>query len=372
MGKYCDILVNRWSENVDEVSEVSDAVLIRKRNLGEEIPIKKTKKAIMKWIFVVVIVGVIIYTFRDSAGPILEELKCTAPSVLIGICLMSIIYELIEGGITCILCKQYHPEFKYRWGVGNAMFCSFYRVATLGSGAGIAAIIFLKEHEMEYSKAFGLYMLQYAFHKISIAIFSAIFFALSWGYMIAHYGTYTWLLTVGFIVTMLITIILILFCCSERFHKVVFAILAFFNRKGKHDAEERELRRQCDDLEEASRYLLKKKGMVAGVIGLNLVKLCFWYAIPYLLFAGSGSISLMETMAITALAVMLAAVIPSPAGIGSTELMFITLFTSSVGTGLAGSASLLYRFATFVLPFLLGALVVVHRRIHQKLAEQNL
>lgn len=342
------------------------------RNLREAIPIEKTRKAIVKWIFVVVIVGVIIYTFRDSAGPILEELKHTAPVVLIGICLMSVIYELIEGGITCILCKQYNSEFKYRWGIGNALFCSFYRVATLGSGAGIAALIFLNEHKVEYSKAFGLYMLQYAFHKISIAIYSAIFFVLSWGYMISHYGTYTWLLTVGFLITMIITIILILFCCSERFHKVIFTILAFFNRKGKYDAVEKELRSQCDDLEEASRFLLKKKGMVAGVLGLNLIKHCFWYGIPYLLFVGTGSITLMETMAITSLAVMLAAVIPSPAGIGSTELMFITLFTSSVGTGLAGSASLLYRFATFVLPFLLGAVVVIHRRIHQRQAEKNL
>ncbi len=320
----------------------------------------------------VVLVCAIVYTFRDSAGPILEELTRTAPLVLLGICLMSVIYELIEGGITCILCKQYHPEFKYRWGIGNALFCSFYRVATLGSGAGIAAIIFLKEHKVEYSKAFGLYMLQYAFHKISIAIFSAIFFVLSWGYMIAHYGSYTWILTAGFIITMIITIFLILFCCSEKFHKVVFAIIAFFNRKGKYDAVEKELRSQCDDLEEASRFLLKKKGMVAGVIGLDLIKLCFWYGIPYLLFMGTGSITLMETMAITSLSVMLAAVIPSPAGIGSTELMFITLFTSSVGTGLAGSASLLYRFATFVLPFMLGAVVVIRRRIRQKQAERNL
>ena len=100
---------------------------------------------------------------------------------------------------------------------------------------------------------------------------------------------------------------------------------------------EHQLREQCADLETASKYLLHKKKMVVGVIGLNLLKLCFWYGMPYLLFAGDKNINLVETMAITALSVMLAAVIPAPAGIGSTEFVFTGLFAGIVGTGIAGS-----------------------------------
>ena len=109
-----------------------------------------------------------------------------------------------------------------------------------------------------------------------------------------------------------------------------------------------------------------------GVIGLNLLKLCFWYGMPYLLFAGDKNINLVETMAITALSVMLAAVIPAPAGIGSTEFVFTGLFAGIVGTGIAGSASLLYRFATFVFPFLIGVAVVITRKIRERRAMENL
>ena len=125
-------------------------------------------------------------------------------------------------------------------------------------------------------------------------------------------------------------------------------------------------------MEEASRYLLRKKKMVAAVITLNIVKLCFWYGMPYLLFAGKGNISLVETMAITALSVMLAAVIPTPAGIGSTEFVFTGLFAGIVGTNVAGSASLLYRFATFVFPFLIGAVVVIARVVRKRRADRDL
>ena len=284
----------------------------------------------MKWLFVILIIGAIVYTFRDTAGPILEQLKETTPSVLAGICVMSGIYCLVEALITTVLAKQYNPDFRYQWGIENMFFCSFYRVATLGSGSGVAAIIYLNEHGVDYSKGFGMYMLQYAFHKISIAIYSAIFFFLSWNYMCGHFGAYTWLLLAGYAITMVITLALILFCCSTKFHQLIFAMLDFFNKKGKYDALEHQLREQCADLETASKYLLHKKKMVVGVIGLNLLKLCFWYGMPYLLFAGDKNINLVETMAITALSVMLAAVIPAPAGIGSTEFVFTGLFAGIV------------------------------------------
>ena len=87
----------------------------------------------MKWLFVILIIGAIVYTFRDTAGPILEQLKETTPSVLAGICVMSGIYCLVEALITTVLAKQYNPDFRYQWGIENMFFCSFYRVATLGS-----------------------------------------------------------------------------------------------------------------------------------------------------------------------------------------------------------------------------------------------
>lgn len=322
----------------------------------------------MKWIFVLVILGVIVYTFRDSAGPIWEQMKKTTPVVMLGICIMTVLYHLVEGGITAILAKQYNPDFTWGMGISNAFFCSFYRVATLGSGSGIAAIVYLGDHGVEYSRGFGLYMLQYAYHKISIALYSAIFFVVSWTYMWSHFNDYTELLAAGYVITFMITFFLILFCCSRKFHKLIFKILDFVNRKlkGRLDELTGQLREQCGMLEEASCHLLKNKAMVAGIIILNLVKFCFWYGIPYLVFQGHTDVTLMEVMAVTSLAVMLAAVIPSPAGIGSTEFILTSLFAGIVGTGIAGSASLLYRFGTFVFPFFVGAGIVIVRRVRAK------
>lgn len=312
--------------------------------------------------------GVIIYTFRDSAGPIVKELKETTPAVVAGICAMALVYQVIEGLITTMLARQYNPSFTARMGVTNAFFCSFYRVATLGSGAGIAAILYLGRHDVEYSKGFGLYMLQYAFHKISIACYSMILFALNWNYMCHYFADYMWLLAAGYLITMVITVGLILFCCSVHVHNWGLGLLQFVDRKsgGKLNGFVENLRCQCGMLEDASKYLLKKRAMVAGIIALNLIKFCFWYGIPYLTFAGENGVTVPQTMAVTSLSVMLAAVMPAPAGIGTTEFVFTSLFSEIVGMGPAGSAAILYRFGTFVFPFLVGAVIVIAMRIRKK------
>ena len=106
-------------------------------------------------------------------------------------------------------------------------------------------------------------------------------------------------------------------------------VVDFFNgkTKGRFDPQAAMLHDQCQMLEDASRQLMGEKRLVAGAVGLNLIKF---------------------------------------AGIGSTEFVFTALFSGIVGTGLAGSASLLYRFGTFVFPFLVGAVVVIIRRIYLK------
>lgn len=320
----------------------------------------------LKIAFVLVLIAIIVYTFRDSAGPILTELKETSLWVILVISISAVLYELVEGWITYSFAKKYNPSFTYRMGVESAFYCSFYRVATLGSGAGVAAVYYFNEKGIEVSRGTGMYMVEYVLHKVTIALFSAIFFLVSFGFMMEHFGEYAWMLIAGYGITIVIAVVLLLFCCSKRFHRFILWLVDKLNRKGRFHEQEELLKEQCVILEQAASKLLCEKGFVLGIVGKNLLKFAFWYSIPYFVLMDTGAVTLPQAMAVTSLSVMLAAVLPSPAGIGSTEFVFAMLFEVLVGTGAAGSASLLYRFATFVLPFVIGAVIVVVRRVARK------
>ena len=74
--------------------------------------IKKHAKTIGKIFFVLILILIIIYTFKDSAGDILTQLKETSFLVIAGICIASVMYEQVEGCVSYSLAKVYNPDFK--------------------------------------------------------------------------------------------------------------------------------------------------------------------------------------------------------------------------------------------------------------------
>lgn len=319
----------------------------------------KQTKNIIKWIFVIVILGLIVYVFRDTAGPILTQLKKTSGKIILLICIASLCYGGFESLITFILAREYKKDFKYTQAFGMTYFVSFYRVSTLGSGAGVSALVYLNRCGIEASKGCGMYMLEYAIHKTMLAIFSVIFYIANRSYMMEHFEEYQVYLVLGIILNIIISICLMLFACAVWFHRILYKLMDIFNFKGKFTNQFDKVREQCKIMEDTSKMMLKSWKKLVLVALINLVKFACWFGIPYIIFGSSAGVNIGQVMAITSLGVMLAAVIPTPAGIGSSEFMLIALFTGIVGSELAGAMSLLYRFATFVFPFLVGIIFAV-------------
>lgn len=327
----------------------------------------KNKKFWLKLIFVIVLLGIIVYTFRSSAGPIFQQLRTTSFVVLIAVCISSVVYHLIEAWITHSLARRYVPQIPYYRTVCCAFYCSFYRLATLGSGSGVAAVYFLGKNGIEYSKGIGLYMVQYVMHKVSIALFSGIFFLVNWRFMTMYYSDYAVYLILAYMLTAAIAVGLLLFVVSARFHQLLFRIVNHFNRSGKLDRVMNMLEENCSIMESSTAELVKAKGLLVSMILKNLLKCCFWYGIPFLVLFGTHDLSLLQSLSVTSLSVMTAAVIPTPAGIGSVEIIMTSLIGLIVGVDRAGAITLIYRFATFIFPFFVGgAYVLVYRRLRAR------
>lgn len=327
----------------------------------------KNFKTIGKILFIVVLLAAICYTFRDSAVPIGRQLVRTAPWILIGICMSSVIYHMIEGWVIFSFAREYCPAFRYSWSVGCAFYCSFYRVATLGSGAGVAAVYYLDKHGMSADQGTGMYMVRYVVHKVSIVIFSGLFYLLDFHFMQEHFQENNRWLLVGYGLTLIICIVLVLVVCSARFHQLLLFLLKKCNRKGRLTDKIRTAEDYFRGLKQESVRLLQKKGLIARSVLKDMVKLSFWYGIPWLILWGSGVLTLRDSLAVTSMAVMLAAVIPTPAGIGSVEVLLTAFLTTVTDMGQAGAVALLYRFATFIFPFVVGGITAILWRRRKEL-----
>lgn len=326
----------------------------------------KFRKTWLKVIFVAVLLLIIAYTFRNSAGDILTELQNTPLQIILAILGSSVIYLLIEAWLTWSLAIRYNPDFKYHQAVYNAFMVCFYRLSTLGSGNGVAAVYNLGQHGIEYSEAIGMYMVQYVMHKISIAIFSGIFFLVNWQFMWTNFRDYGILLIAAYGLTVLICIGLILFVVSKWFHTLILNIGQHFNKSGKLDGPLMKLETNAQIMEVSTSRLIHDKKLLFVMIIKNLVKSVFWYGIPFLILYGSGDLSLLQSLSTTSLAVMTAAVIPTPAGIGAVEFVMTGLYSVIVGVNRAGAITILYRIATFIFPFAAGGVAILGHRFFAK------
>ena len=71
------------------------------------------QKTLIKWLCVLVLVGLIIYVFRDMAGPILSQLVKTSPVVVAAILGATLLYGVIESCITFILMRQVENDMTF-------------------------------------------------------------------------------------------------------------------------------------------------------------------------------------------------------------------------------------------------------------------
>ena len=143
-------------------------------------------------------------------------------------------------------------------------------------------------------------------------------------------------------------------------------ILDFINekRKGKWTDKIKDMKQYVQMLEDASKLIFREKMFVLGILFKNFLKLFFWYGIPFLILYPYHLMSFWQVITLSSLSVMLAAVIPSPAGIGALEFVMILLFTQNAGQELAICVSILYRFATFLFPFVIGGLLILTRKLY--------
>ncbi len=324
---------------------------------------KRSRRTLGRLIFVAILILIIMYTFWGSWRDIIERILNTAPSILIMIGIASVLYELVEAWIILPLARRYNPDFRFYQAAYCVFYASFYRLSTLGIGSGFAAIAYLGGHGMEYSKATGMYMFIYTFHKISIALFSGIFFLINWTDMVStyrHYGVY---LILAYILTALIAIFFTLLIVFPPFHKIILNLLKLLNRRNRFDNLIEQVEEGMKDMEETAPDLLKSAKTIISTVLKDFLKLCFWYSIPFLVLFQTTDISLRMSLGVTSLGVMTAAVIPTPAGVGSSELVMTGLYTLLVGVQDAAAATLLYRIATFIFPFVVGAVLILIRHI---------
>ena len=323
---------------------------------------KKRNKNIINYIIAVIVI-IAIYKYKATFLSALVQMKQVEVWQLLLAFLATMIFQVIDGINVASLVKVHNSKFRYIDGVWCMLYTSFYRVISFGSAQAIATTYYLNKHDVSISKGTGISAINYMLHKMMIAIICIFFFIIGYSSISNIYGSYLHYLIFSLILVFIICMLFLLFCTSEKFHNLITKVVNKFNRNGKLDNFEKKMNEQMLEMRDSSTELLKDKKRIAWICFRNIFKILSWYVIPYIFLMNSTNSSLFICLAIMSFVIAISGVMVAPAGIGTSEFVFMLLFAGMASNDKLLLAILLYRFFTFVVPGIVGVIVVIIHKI---------
>lgn len=333
-----------------------------------------TKWKLFLNIFIVLLIFcVMIFLVKNSLGKILLELTKTAPLILIAVIFLGIAYQFFEGWSIQAIAQVFSKEFRIVDGMLSAIYVAFYRVITFGAGTLVSEVNFYNQKGLKVSQSLGVTSLHMMMYKAAILTYAILALIVQFPKIYIHEPNILIPILIGMIITAAIILVILAISISVNL-QVVFLVVC---DKWLKSQKLREFIDRCNlqiySLRETMYSVLHNRTAVVKIYGLNLIKIAMWYMIPYVcLITIHPDLDFLLVFSLISFTVVLAGVIPTPAGIGSFEFVYLFLFSQLVGTVDAVSSMLLYRFASYVLPFLLGFVqMLVNRKkvISNEIAE---
>lgn len=330
-------------------------------------------KIVMNILFVFVIFGILGFVIKNSLGDILVQLSQTPLLVLLGVILCGSLYILVEGENLKVMAGTFEKRFTTGDGALAMCYAAFYRLVTFGAGTLIAEVNFYHRKGLRISQSVGVTALHMIMYKVALLSWAVISLIMQFVFFHSEKPKIIWLVLFAMVVTFVIIAVLLALTLSLNLQiwSVKLANKLFKSTKIRDVVDKVNI--QVYSLREAVDSILQVRPLIYRIYFLNMLKVMFWFVIPAIVLMGDHpQLNFFLSFGLTSFAVILAGSIPTPAGIGSFEFVYLLLFSPIVGTVDAASSMLLYRFASYVWPFLIGFvyfLVDKRRAIHSEIKD---
>ncbi|MBQ9608807.1 MAG: flippase-like domain-containing protein [Lachnospiraceae bacterium] len=317
---------------------------------------KKTLGSIIKWIIILALLAFGFISNREFMHDAFLEIKNTPNVKLILIFIVANLYFMAEGTIIHLMTGENEKALTIFQGISCSYMCAFYRLATLGSGNGIAQVYYYKTKGIDVSKGTGMSIVQYTFQKITIGIMGILSFLILIAFGNSNLLKYSWFMIAGVLVISIICIVLFLLTVSKKISVFVIALIrTIIKKESRLTPKIDKLDHAVNSLQTEGRIIWHDKKVFLIVVLLDILKFCCWYIIPGILFVDTFDLNPLMCMALMAVCNMLGCVMVAPSGIGTLDFVFALFFGTIVKNGKAiAAAIIIYRFFTWAVPFMIG------------------
>lgn len=286
------------------------------------------------------------------------ELRELSAKIILLACILALLYRFTEGILIYLLSNENKSKINI-WKCVEIVFAgSFFRIATFGSGGMAAKIVYLKKQGIDVGEGTGVCLIQFVFYKIAVLFMGLYAFIRYPGFLSSISIKRVWVY-IGLAVCIFIVAFIIIISVSKKVTDFIYNILwRIFKNNHKAIDKIDEVFFQVNKLQEESKKVFKNKGKCMSVMALSVIMQALAYVVPCTILCKNKN-TIRKVFNGMALAYMLSGAVPVPSGIGSLEMIFISLMKAGFKTVNTASAILMYRFTSIIVPFFAGILAVI-------------
>lgn len=338
----------------------------------------KLFRKILNYVGLVILTGIVLYfTLRNNFTKIMHEILNINPIFLI-ICFISVfLYWFLRAIVLRNFVRKFKKDYStfdaFRVHMDTIFFDQVTPFATGGQPYQIYKI--KKEEDIPVSSSTNIVFQNYIVYQIGFLIIST--FAFIYNAICRLYPvdpTIRILVIIGFSLNLLAAVFMFAIAFLEKFNNFVIRlgikILSIFNLVKNKEEKEKEWREHTKNFHESASYLFKdKKNFINGIL-VNMLAITFYYIIPFFIFYGMGitdNINLIEMIVTTAYVSLMGSFIPLPGGTGGLEYGFLVFFGVFVVEPKLSAAMLIWRFITYYLGIIVGAIFLNIRKKEKNL-----
>ncbi|MGC6767062.1 lysylphosphatidylglycerol synthase transmembrane domain-containing protein [Enterococcus sp. LJL51] len=327
-------------------------------------------KIIFNILLMLLMIGVVVYVIDNSLGDIIAQLLETSLLVAVLVVGLGVVYQMVEGRSIREIAVNFQPKFTSKDGFFASCYVAFYRIISFGTGTLVSEVLFYRKKGLAVSQGMGVTALHMIMYKLAVVFWAVIGLIFQFSYLYTHSPKMIPFIVIGMIITFVIIFVIMVLSVSIKLQVVLTVWASKHIKRQKLRDWVDKCNLQIYSLRDTMQTIVKDRSAVLRIFVWNAAKVFIWLVIPYVaLVEAHPLIDFIQTWAFTSFAIVLSGVIPTPAGIGSFEFVYLLLFKPLVGTVDAVSSLLLYRFSSFVLPFLLGMVYVIMEK-RKKIKEE--
>ena len=339
---------------------------------------KKRKFKFIVNIFIILIVLslVLYFSLKDNYEEIMTTIQSMNYWWAILAIIILIIYRVCASLGHYFIIKANHQKVPYlRCLQINFIILFFHGVTPFAGGGQPMEVYYLHNEGIPVTKATNITLQNFIVYQISLVLTGI--FALIYNHITGLFPNDHFiknLVILGFIINLLVLIATFILSFGKKINKFVLEkgihLLAKIKIIKNEQITQNKFQEYFTSFHDNALQLKNNKSVVVQTIFINILGLVIMYSMPFAILKGLGQpIYLVDVIVATAYVMIIGSFIPIPGGTGGVEYGFIFFFQYFITGSIVHAAMLIWRFISYYLAMIFGAVALSLYRKREKRCE---